>query len=224
MLDDDSAHYIRHVLRMKSGGVVETFDGTGGIDSWEISEISRKAVELKHQEHIDVERRSPVNLTLGLNPLKGGSEEVAIRMAAAMEVIAISPVFFARSEVPFDNSILIKRLDRWRRLCISEVALSGGAYLPEILKPVRFIDIAVPQMSHTILFYEDVPPTEHPRVFDPDKTVVALIGPEGGLEKDEVAHALEKGIEIASLGHWTLRAELAATLVPSWVYSKIEKK
>ena len=58
-------------------------------------------------------------------------------------------------------------------------------------------------------------------VFTPDSVVVALIGPEGGLERKEVELAREAGLRIGSLGSWVLRAELAGALAPYWVYSRV---
>jgi len=221
MLTNDDAHYVGTVLRARSGQMIETFDGAGKIVDWEIVSVAKHETELRNLEiGKEVGRRAPVNLTLGLNPLKGGTEEIAIRMAAAMEVASIIPVIFKRSDIPFDAEKLESRLERWRKLCISETAQSGGAWLPGIGDPVMFEDFAIPD-GRVILLDEDSHPGTTVEKFNPGDFVTVLTGPEGGLERDEVDSATGKGIEIASLGPWTLRSELAASIVPSWVYCRV---
>ena len=220
MLSKDNAHYLGNVLRATTGQEIETFDGDGGIDRWKIAEITPSGIRLAHLDHSQLARKSPVQLILGLNPLKGGNEEMAIRMAAAMEVHEIVPVFFRRSDVPIDFDRLERRLERWKRFCVAEVILSGGAYLPKISRPTTpamFLDGRL----DGILVDEAADPREEQPCFTPGSTVVALIGPEGGLEREEVSQARESGLKIASFGPWILRAELAGALAPAWVYSRV---
>ena len=220
MLDEGNAHYVGHVLRLDVGDKVETFDGVGGIDRWEVAEKKNRNNELRHVSHEEMARRSPVHLVLGLNPLKGGNEETAIRMAAAMEVAELVMVFFNRSDIPFDASKLGKRLDRWKRLCVAEVSVSGGAYLPRIRQPVEF-EAFMENPVKGVLFDEEAEAGAGQIDFKRGDKVAALVGPEGGLERGEVELAREKGFVIASLGEWVLRAELAGTFAPHWVYTRV---
>ena len=222
ILTDENLHYLLNVVRAKAGTSIETYDGIGGLYQWEITELSRKTAHLNRTSSRQTERKSPVILRLGLNPLKGGSEEYAIRMAAAMEVAELKPVFFKRSDVPFDENMLEKRLDRWFRICLNEVALSGSAYIPEISKPIQFEDLVGSTRPRTIVFYEQADPIQGDVTFTNGEEILALIGPEGGIDDGEAERARKNGCEITSLGDWTLRAQLAAAQVPSWVYSKVK--
>jgi len=200
---------------------VETFDGEGGISRWEIHELTRRKVSLKHLESRKVQRQAPVRLTLGLNPLKGGNEEYAIRMAAAMEVERIVAVFFARSDVKVDVSSMKNRIERWRKLAISEVAQSGGAYLPDISESISFGELIESSKEPGILFDEESDETDFEMELSSGMEIIALVGPEGGIERSESDLAREAEWHIASLGPWTLRADLASALVPSWVYGRV---
>jgi 16S rRNA (uracil1498-N3)-methyltransferase len=221
VLAGDDAHYLGHVLRARPGMEIETFDGAGGIARWKIVSITRREVRLTHLASEKLERRAPVRLILGLNPLKAGNEDFAVRMAAAMEVTAILPVIFARSEIPLDEATLKRRIDRWRRLCTSEVASSGGAYVPDIPAAVGLREAIEATQGRGVLFDEVADPVGPEHRFSVSETLTALVGPEGGLEREEVEFARENGYEIASLGPWTLKAELAGALAPSWVYSRV---
>ena len=222
VLDEGNAHYLANVLRIAPGEILETFDGEGTIEVWEVSHVSSKEIRAVMVGNRKVTPKAPVNLILGLNPLKGGNEEPAVRMAAAMEVREIVPVFFRRSEVPIDFDRLERRLERWRRFCIAEVILTGGAYLPRIQKPTT-LSMFLDGRTDGVLFDESADPSSAGEIhFKPGSTVVALVGPEGGVDRKEVELAVKSGFKIGSLGPWTLRAELAGALVPYWVYSKVK--
>jgi 16S rRNA (uracil1498-N3)-methyltransferase len=221
ILAEKDAHYLLNVLRVSEGHRVETFDGNGGVDRWEVMGAGSKKVTLKHIEHEEKAPYRPVNIRLGLNPLKGGDEETAIRMAAAMEVSQVVPVFFFRSDIPLDDDRVAGRISRWKRLARSEVAVSGGAYLPEIGDPVTFEQF-LEKCTCGVLFYEKAEPGAEEMRFKPGDEVSVAVGPEGGLEDWEVELAREKGLAIASMGPWILRAELAGVFAPHWVYSRVE--
>ena len=222
ILAEDSVHYLTHVLRVEKGQEIITFDGSGCVDRWEITGMSRIEIKLRHIKRERLKRLSPINLTLGLNPLKSGREETAVRMAAAMEVREIQPVIFQRSDIPFDLDRLLNRVDRWRKLCVGEVSASGGGYMPEILYPVtlqKFLETK----KRGVIFDEEAPIDKKTTSmkFSRGKKYCALVGPEGGLERDEVEFAVGRGLDVASLGPWVLKAELAGALVPMWVYERV---
>jgi 16S rRNA (uracil1498-N3)-methyltransferase len=222
ILEGDNAHYVGHVLRGKPGQNLQSFDGNGMISNWEIVEIVKRNVVLTLSEKIAVTRNVPCNLTLCINPLKGGVEEFAVRMAASMEAVAIKPVFFMRTDVPMAPKSTERRTERWRKQCISEVALGVGAYLPEILPPVEFREHHVPENTRMILFDEEAGTDFQKVKISKGDNVMAFVGPEGGIDRSEVDLAKDWGFEIASLGPWILRAELAGSAVPIWTYMQVE--
>lgn len=203
---------------MKVGDEIETFDGEGRCTRLKVEETGETGISFSFVSEFTLDRRSPLKLTLGLNPLKGGNEEIAVRMAAAMEVSEIVPVFFKRSDVPIDFDNLEKRLERWKRFCVAETIVSGGAYLPKIGRPVT-LRMFLEDHVNGVLFDEEAEASE--LTFQHGESVAALIGPEGGLERDEVDLARSKGLRIASFGPWVLRAELAGAMVPGWMYSRV---
>ncbi|MFH1675562.1 MAG: RsmE family RNA methyltransferase [bacterium] len=221
LITGTNAHYLRNVVRIPTGGEIETFDGQGTRCRWEIIEIISKSIKVRHIRSETIPRKSPLKLTLGLNPLKGGGEEIAVRIAASMDVFSLVPVIFTRSEIPNDLTALEKRIDRWKKWCANEVALSGGAYIPEIAPPVNFADLSQKD-SIVVLFYEDAETEKSELEFEADSEVCALVGPEGGVEHGEVESALKKGFRIGSLGPWTMRAEYAGAMVPFAIFSKVK--
>jgi 16S rRNA (uracil1498-N3)-methyltransferase len=145
-------------------------------------------------------------------------------MAAAMEVREIQPVIFRRSDIPYDIDRLMNRVDRWRKLCVGDVSASGGGYLPDILDPVT-LSTFLESKKHGVIFDEEAPSENNNKInsikFQKGKKYCALVGPEGGIEREEVELAKQKGLDVASLGPWILKAELAGVLAPMWVYERV---
>ncbi|HEX9745638.1 MAG TPA: RsmE family RNA methyltransferase [bacterium] len=219
-LDSEQSHYLKNVLRTAKSDVIISFDGAGRVDIWEHVGVAGGKVTLRHRDSASGPRSAPINLTLALNPLKGSAEEDAIRAAAAFEVNKLIPVIFERSDIPWDKESLSKRREKWSKWCESEVAQSGGAWLPEIGEPAILKEFLSISRSGFIFFEETTAPIERPEISS-GSDIVALVGPEGGIEEDELNQAISSGLKIATLGPWILRARLAASMVPLWIYSHV---
>jgi 16S rRNA (uracil1498-N3)-methyltransferase len=116
------------------------------------------------------------------------------------------------------------RVERWRRLALEAAKQSGRARVPSVETPVAFDALAAgePRVGELrILFAErggggldslvgvglDSLAAEG---VARASTITALIGPEGGWDDEELAHAGERGWTLITLGGRTLRAETAA--------------
>ena len=65
-LDDDNAHYLRTVLRLKKTNSMTIFNGQGGEYSADLIEVSRKQVLVKIGDWQDRHVESPLNICMGL--------------------------------------------------------------------------------------------------------------------------------------------------------------
>jgi 16S rRNA (uracil1498-N3)-methyltransferase len=132
-------------------------------------------------------------------------------------------VFFARSDVKLDSSSIKNRIGRWRKIAVSEVAQSGGAFLPDIADAIPFRELIEKPEGPGILFDEESDGSGFGMELAEGMEIIALVGPEGGIERNESELAKNAGWIVASLGNWILRADLAGALVPLWMYSMAKK-
>ncbi len=203
-----AANHVSRVLRMKIGDNVCVFNGSGG--SWlaEIINVARQKVTINLLAYDKDSRESPLNIHLGQCLSRGERMDYAIQKATEMGVTSITPIFSEYCGVRINKERQEKRLHHWRQLAISSCEQCGRNILPVIHSP---IDVTA-WCSHN---NADLKVVLHHRAkktlssLDKPKSVMLLIGPEGGLSSTEIAQVEAKGFSPVVLGPRILRTETA---------------
>src|SRR5262249_3972116 len=99
--------------------------------------------------------------------------------------------------------------EKLRARMIGAVEQSVGAWLPRLLPEATPANIDSGGASKLVLDAAGEPIVE--LLSSRDSSVAILVGPEGGIESDELARLVAAGWRTASLGSSTLRFETAAT-------------
>jgi 16S rRNA (uracil1498-N3)-methyltransferase len=220
MLDESETRHAREVLRMRAGSVVNVFDGEGREYSCEITGIGKKECALRIVKEIEpTSPESPLDLTLAAAILKGEKFDWLIQKAVELGVTRLIPITTIRCDVKMDGPS--KRLDRWRRIALEATKQCGRARIMDVAEALAFKSfIAQVQDAHfsTFLFSERGGST-----FSSDvdtKSVVALVGSEGGWDDSELEQAKRAEIQIVTLGGRVLRAETAGIAVTALLQNK----
>lgn len=197
------AHQLHSVFRYKPGQEVLLFDGSGAEFSAEMKELKKDKVIF-----IVTEKREglvPVReLSLCFALVKKDNSELIIQKATELGATNIYPVITERSEKKNIN------MERAQRIVREAAEQSGWAVLPQLHEPVEMeTAIALTKDARRIVFDADAAPLGAAGMAEADKTAL-FIGPEGGFTDAELALCGESGMQKASLGKQTLRAETAA--------------
>lgn len=206
-------HHLAHVLRVRTGTEVEVFDGAGRSYSAKVAAISDGAVELILGEARDARPQRRITVVQALP--KGDKLEWIIEKAVELGAAAILPVSTARAVVRLDAERAWKRLARWRKIAEEAARQCGRSELPEVLAPVELDQLTEaigPGTAVLVLDEEERARTlsDAVRAIDPDAPIAVVIGPEGGLERSEVARLVSAGGVPVTLGGLVLRTETAA--------------
>ncbi len=107
------------------------------------------------------------------------------------------------------------KVARWSRIALEAAEQSGRLTVPRLTGPYHLEEeyIAGPAAGAAIVLWEEERVGTFAEVLDrasPPNEIRILVGPEGGLEMDEVALLRGIGFLPVSLGPRTLRAETAA--------------
>jgi len=197
---DEHRHLV--VARTEPNETIEIFDGNG--TSWTATVVSAGKRETTVRV-LEMRRvpRSPVELVLGMALIRMAAFELALEKVTELGVTRIVPFTAERSNVaPGD------RRERWMRIIIEAAKQSKQYYLPELDRAARFEDVLSIGAPSKIMFAEhDGASLKSALAGSP---VVALIGPEGGWTKPELAAGRQNGFHAVSLGTAILKAETAA--------------
>ena len=144
---------------------------------------------------------------------KGDKIEHIIQKATELGAYELVVFPSARCVSKPDNKSLTKKLERWQKIAMSAAEQSGRGCIPQVLVLDSYKNAVkrASQSDISILFYENEQTlTLHNALENKGYESISLLtGPEGGLEKSEVAFAVESGLAVCTLGKRILRCETA---------------
>lgn len=229
------SHYIRDVLRLNPGEPVMLIDGTGMTGRGEVRRLEDDGVVVYLGEFGQSRAlESPLRMTMMVGVPKGNRWDFILQKCTELGVDRIIPVYTRRSEVRIPEAKVADRLERWSRIAAEAARQCGRSLAPEITAPadlraalrdvVREWDVDLKVVADASLAGSESSHGPNARLNLPSghaSHVVALIGPEGGLEEGEVAAASNAGFQPMSLGPRVLRAETAAVVMVTLIQHRL---
>lgn len=202
------AHHLK-VRRASVGDEVILLDGMGREATGEV--LSANPWCIKIIEVKEVYFREPkVELTLFIALLKGEKMDWVVQKATELGVRKIIPFIASRSVPRLHPQKVGERVERWRSVAVDALKQCGGTILPKIspLIPLEEISLEVEGRGWVLWGGE----REKRLTSSECRRVSLVVGPEGGLEEEEVLFLLSKGFRPATLGPRILRSETAVIL------------
>lgn len=196
---------------MQVGDGVTLFNGDGGEFAARLSRIDSRAVIATVGARSDIERESPLAVSLVQGLASAERMDYTVQKAVELGVAAITPVTAARSVARLDGTRAAKRLEHWRQIAIAACEQCGRNRVPAI-HPLQDLSgwLQLPTAASQRLL---LAPDTGQSLADLERSTGAidlLIGPEGGLAPAEIASALQAGFRAVRLGPRVLRTETAA--------------
>ena len=209
-LDENSAHYLRTVLRLKKGAELIVFNGEGGEYPAIVVEAHKEKVSVALGELNPREAESILHTSLGLGISRSERMDLAIQKAVELGVSAITPLLAERCVVQLDEATRkMQRVQHWRKVAHNACEQCGRNRLPVIFEPMKLGDWVTTQAGLKLFLdpHGTVSLRELPR---PEGSVCLLSGPEGGFTGHERELAKAAGFTPLRLGPRVLRTETAA--------------
>ena len=210
-LGTSAAHHAAKVLRLRVGDGLILFDGRGGEYSASLESIDKQRVVVSVQSHQDIERESPLAVTLVQAVSSRDRMDVTLQKAVELGVARILPVMSQCSVVRLSGERADQRVLHWQQVVIAACEQCGRNRVPpvEALIPLaNFLQRPAPDAGRWMLS----PQAEQAlRALEkPQAAVELLVGPEGGLSDEEERAAVDAGFMPVRLGPRILRTETAA--------------
>lgn len=205
---------MRHVaaLRLRDGDMVTLFDGQGGEWSATLLRVGRDRASARLLAWHDLERESPLTVTLALGISSGERMDFAIQKATELGVNVVRPIATLRSVVRLKEERAERRIAHWRGVAIAACEQCGRNRVPVIEPVLPLLDfVALPAAGARILLSPEA--DKSMQDLTPATTVTLLIGAEGGLTPEERADALHYGYVAIRFGPRVLRSETAPLAV-----------
>lgn len=208
-LDDDSAHYLRTVLRLKQDAELILFNGKGGEYLAKLEEVSRKTVRVYIKEWLERDVESSLNIVLGLGISRGDRMDFAVQKSVELGVNTITPLITQRCNVVMKGEKEAQKLGHWQKIAQHASEQSGRTLVPPLNAVAELGEWALNQSGLKIFL--DPYATQTLKDLQPvENRVTLLSGAEGGFTEQEREFAKHAGFIPVSLGKRILRTETAA--------------
>ncbi|MEL7567950.1 MAG: 16S rRNA (uracil(1498)-N(3))-methyltransferase [Dehalobacterium sp.] len=214
-------NHIGRVLRLKAGDQIMVADGTGREYLAELTEIDEQKVEAAIKESLASANEPPLDVYLLQGLPKGEKMELIIQKCTEIGIRKIIPVNMERTVIRLTGEKAEKRRERWQRIAAEAAKQCQRSMVPEVA-PICNLTQAIKQLPEPAMLImpweeaKDLGLKDFFRNNIPFSGPIALIiGPEGGISRDEALFAEEHGAVKVSLGPRILRTETAGLVALS---------
>lgn len=160
---------------------------------------------------------------------KGDKFEFIIEKCTEIGVKEITPVIMKRSIVKLDEKDKNKKLERWQKIAEVAAKQSKRDSILKVNNIINFQNIFEKVKDYDILLvaYEEEKETTLKKVLNTFKDkqnfkIAIIIGPEGGIDENEIRLCKENGFTAVTLGKRILRTETAPLVISSNILYELE--
>jgi 16S rRNA (uracil1498-N3)-methyltransferase len=210
-LPENAAQHACKALRMKVGDAITLFNGDGHDYSADILRIHKNEVVVKITSVKEVERESPLKVTLAQAISSGERMEFTLQKSVELGIAAIQPIAAERSVVKLSGDRAEKRREHWQNVVNSACEQCGRATVPQVAPIMSLTDWLGLRQEFALKLLLS-PTAEHTlhTLPKPSGDICLLIGCEGGLSAAEQVAAESCGFTFVKLGARVLRTETAS--------------
>lgn len=212
-LTQEDARHALTVLRLKTGRPVEIILNGSRFEAELNCDDARNVYATIIAPLPSTEAALSITLFQGLP--KADRMDLVVQKSTELGVCRIVPVLMSRCIVHPDPKDKVRKLERWRKIAREAGKQSGRCVIPEITEPVVLEQLpdAITLPGTNIVPWEEETPGFGPLAFSEKhpglRSLGILIGPEGGIEKEEVLLLQSAGFIPITLGKRILRTETA---------------
>lgn len=203
------AHHAAAVRRVRVGEEVTLGDGRGAWLTGVVEAAEPKRVDVRVTERDDIPAPSP-RITLVQALAKGDRDELAVQAATELGVDEIVPWQAARSVSRWDAAKAEKGRVRWETIAREAAKQAHRAWIPSVTAIATTKQLAARTEASVVLILEPTATaTLTGLALSDGRDVVLVVGPEGGIAREELELLTAAGATPVRLGDTVLRTSTA---------------
>ena len=231
-IKEEDIKHIKNVLRKEINDEIEICNQENG-DNYKckIEQINQENIKCRIIEKIENRKESQIYVNIYQGLPKAYKMELIIQKSVELGVYRIIPTNMKRCIVKIEAKEEHKKIERWQK--ISEVAAkqSGRNLIPKVenITNVKKISNELEQYDILLVAYEEEQENtlkqELVKIKQEKKeklNIGIVIGPEGGIDKEEIEILKQSGAKIVTLGQRILRTETVALNILSIIMYELE--
>lgn len=229
----EDVNHIKNVLRKKKGDQLTICNTDTSMDYLcEISQLEEKAIKCNIIEKLETNTESNIKVSILQGLPKADKMELIIQKSVELGVYDITPIEMKRCVVKLNDKDKRKKIERWQKIAEVAAKQSQRNRIPKIneIKSVKNICNLCQEYDILIVAYENEKENKLKYELEILKTkqiedlkIAILIGPEGGIDKEEIDLLKKNNAKIVTLGNRILRTETVALNILSIIMYEFEK-
>ena len=225
-------NHIKNVLRKKVGNELTICSTSNGKDFLcEITKIEEELITCKIKEILENNVEPDVEVTIMQGIPKADKMELIIQKSVELGVYDIIPIEMKRCVAKLNKKDSYKKIERWQKIAEVAAKQSGRNKIPNIKQVIDLKNVCnlLNKYDIVLLAYENEKENTLKQVLNQlkekhkeYKKIAVIIGPEGGIDPEEVNILQESGAITITLGKRILRTETVALSVLSIIMYELE--
>ena len=212
-LESDAYHYLKKVLRLKSGAAIVLFNGQDLYEYESLLSFQGKQAIATIQNAVAANTESILSTEIIQGLSRSDHMDWMIQKCTELGVTRISVFNANHTQIPLKPAQREKRLGHWRNIAI-KACEQCGRQIPPLVNFQQGIVAALAepvQRDMKILLDSEGDRLRFGSVSrDTDDSIAILVGPEGGLSDTETKSAKNADFVATRIGPRVLRTETAA--------------
>lgn len=232
-IQDENVNHIKNVFRKKVGDCITVCnEETRKNYLAEIIDINSNGVEANIVDEIKANTEPNVYIHIFQGIPKADKMELIIQKSVELGMAKITPVSMKRCIVKITSKDEAKKIQRWQKISESASKQCGRNIIPAIDNMVNVKDICniCKDYDCVLVAYENEEKNKLKNELQILKKqnknnlkIAVVIGPEGGLEQEDVNYLKQNGAKIITLGERILRTETVALNIISCINYEFEE-
>lgn len=213
ILEESDVHHINHVMRNQLGDQIEVvFENQ--VYLCKVKELQPLLLEVVSTYQED--RELPIDLTIAVGLVNEQKFDLILQKLTELGVTTIIPLKMERSIVKLDESKLSKKIIRWEKICKEASEQSHRLTIPKIAKPQTLQELISYQADERLICSLNEHTKPLSSYLDNElKSILFVIGPEGGISPKEEIFLLNNNFKSTTLGKRVFRVETATMYIAS---------
>jgi len=220
-LGKDASNHLIRVLRTKAGSPVILFNGDGFDYYGTTLDTNSKNTSLSIDEKIKTDSESNIDICLIQGLSRQNRMDTTIQKSVELGVNTIIPVICQRSNLKLNKETSLKKHLHWQKITTSACEQSGRSNLPHLNEALTLETLSQSLNKNALKIILD--PTANITLKDIDSNqlencknkIEVFIGPEGGLDNEEINYLKNQQFINICFGPRILRTETAGPAIIS---------
>ena len=217
----DDVKHIKNVLRLKVGDEITVVDEAGQSAICRLTALSAD-IEFFVVQTLEENNEPQLQVILAQGLGKGEKMDFVVQKAVELGVQKIVPLALDRCVTDYKGQKALLKKERWQKIAEQAAKQAQRNVIPIVHDIMSLRELLKTFAADLRLVFYEKEETNGLRQLleekrEKSKTVLLLIGPEGGLSEEEIKICHESGLNTVSLGKRILRTETAAVTALSIV-------